>query len=65
MNWIKSKIEEWGTDISVGVSYGSAASILKYMFQHFLDIFWSVTAMVIITVAHHYLKKWLNKRDKV
>jgi len=61
-SWIKSKIDGWGPDVFAGASYSTVFSLLKYMAEHFIDIFWSFTTMVVITIGHHYLKKWLKNK---
>jgi hypothetical protein len=57
---LKEQLSNWSPDMLQGISWGGVASFVKYMLEHFVDLGWTVTAMAVTTVAHHYLKKWLK-----
>lgn len=69
MNKFKNIISKWGDDVVAGVGYSSLASWFKYVFHHFIDIGWTVTAAIAVMLATHYGKKylipWLDKKFKL
>ncbi len=69
MDKLKSLIDEWGKDLLAGLSFSGLSSWLKYAFQHFVDIGWTVTAALAVMIANHcgkkYLIPWISKKFKI
>ncbi len=69
MKSIRHIFHEWGSDIMTGISYSAIATWLKYAFQHFVDIGWTVTAALAVMLANHYAKKylipWIYRKFKI
>lgn len=60
MNQIKHYIPpEWRNDIIAGISFSGAATWIKYVTQHFIDIGWTAAAALTVMLVNHYGKKYL------